>query len=169
MELFEAIRTRRSIRKFAPGGVAPEDLETMLRAAMMAPSAGNAQPWHFVVVDDRALLDAVPAFSPYAAMAKHAPLGILICGDLSQEKYPGYWVQDCSAAMQNLLLAAHGLGYGAVWTGVYPMPDRVRGFKELLGLPHHLIPLGFAVMGRPDQSPSHPDRYAPAKITRNKG
>ncbi len=169
MELFEAIRTRRSIRKYAPGDVSPEDLETILRAAMMAPSAGNAQPWRFVVVDDRALLDKIPSFSPYAAMAKSAPLGILVCGDLSQEKYPGYWVQDCAAAMQNLLLAAHGLGYGAVWTGVYPMPDRIKGFSDLLQLPPHVIPLGFAVLGRPGQSPNHPDRYDPSRITHNRG
>jgi len=169
MELFEAIRTRRSIRKYAPGDVSPEDLETILRAAMMAPSAGNAQPWRFVVVDDRGLLDKIPSFSPYAAMAKSAPLGILVCGDLSQEKYPGYWVQDCAASMQNLLLAAHGLGYGAVWTGVYPMPDRIKGFSDLLQLPPHVIPLGFAVLGRPGQSPNHTDRYDPSKITHNKG
>ncbi len=167
MDVFEAMLTRRSIRAFAPGEVTPEDLEEMLSAAMMAPSAGNAQPWQFVVVDDRAILDAVPEFSPYAAMAKQAPLGVLVCGDLSQEKYPGYWVQDCSAAIQNLLLAAHGLGYGAVWTGVYPMPDRVLGFKKLLSLPHHIIPLGFVVIGRPGQRPKHRDRYDEAKIHRN--
>ncbi|EPR44747.1 nitroreductase [Desulfovibrio sp. X2] len=167
MEILDALHTRRSIRKFTADPVAPEDIRTMLEAAMMAPSAGNAQPWQFILVDDRSLLSKVPSFSPYAAMAAHAPLGVLVCGDLSLEKYPGYWVQDCSAAMQNLLLAAHGLGYGAVWTGVTPMPDRIRGFRELLSLPPHVIPLGFAVVGRPDQQPKQPERFDLAKVHSN--
>ncbi len=126
----KAIHSRRSIRKFEDKAVSEENIKDILSAAMMAPSAGNAQPWQFVVVDDRDKLNAVPDINEYAAMAKNAPLGILVCGDLSLEKYAGYWVQDCSAAIQNLLLATHAKGLGAVWTGIHPIEGRVQGFKN---------------------------------------
>lgn len=164
MDVFSAIHGRRSIRKYTDQPVSEADLRDMLAAAMAAPSAGNAQPWRFVVVDDRKLLEAVPAFSPYAAMAAKAPLGILICVDLSAEKYPGLWPQDCSAAMQNLLLAAHAKGLGAVWTAVQPMQDRADGFSRLLSLPENIVPFGFAVIGHPAQELAPQDRYDEAKI-----
>lgn len=164
MELFEAIHTRRSIRKFEDAPVSDETVREILEAAMNAPSAGNAQPWHFVVVRDRALREAVPSFSPYAGMVAHAPLGILVCAELPLEKYPGYWVQDCSAATQNLLLAAHGKGLGAVWTGVHPMRDREEGFRKLLGLPETVMPLAFVVLGHPAQESGRRDRFRPERI-----
>jgi len=101
MQPLDAIHTRRSIRKYTDAPVSPEQVETLLRAAMAAPSAGNAQPWQFVVATDPALLAQVAALHPYIAMAAKAPLGILVCGDTRVEKYPGYWVVDCSAAVQN--------------------------------------------------------------------
>jgi len=128
---------------------------------MSAPSAGNQQPWHFIVVNERVLLDRIPEFSPYAAMCRQAPLGILVCGDTTLEKYPGYWIQDCSAATQNLLLAAHDLGLGAVWTGVYPREERIRGFREAFKLPDHILPLAFVVIGYPGLS-AHSRRIASA-------
>lgn len=167
MELFEAIHTRRSVRSFGPGEITQEQLRTLLGAAMTAPSAGNAQPWQFIVVTDRELLDAVPAFSQYASMARKAPMGILVCGDTSLEKYPGYWVQDCAAATQNLLLAARGLGLGAVWTGVHPMEDRMAGFRKLLNLPEHVMPLSFIVVGHPAQEQKHQDRFNPERVRVN--
>ena len=124
MELFAAMHTRRSIRKFTSQPVSDDDIRKILEAAMMAPSAGNAQPWQFIVVRDRAKLNQIKDINPYAAMAGKAPLGILVCGDLSLEKYQGFWVQDCSAAVQNMILAVHGSGLGSVWTGIYPMQDR---------------------------------------------
>jgi len=167
MELMDALFTRRSIRKYQDRPIPPELIQELLAAAMAAPNAGNAQAWQFVVVTDRALLDRVPGFSPYAAMARNAPAGILVCGDLSLEKYPGYWVQDCSAAMQNLLLAAHDKGLGAVWTGVHPMQDRVDGFRALLGLPGHVVPLGFAVLGYPAQEARREDRFRQDRVHMN--
>lgn len=167
MELFEAIHTRRSVRMFEPGAITDEQLRVLLGAAMTAPSAGNAQPWQFVIVTDRDLLDAVPGFSQYAAMARKAPMGILVCGDTSLEKYPGYWVQDCAAATQNLLLAARGLGLGAVWTGVHPMEDRKAGFRKLLGLPEHVIPLSFVVIGQAGHEQKHQDRYNADRVHLN--
>ena len=167
MEVMEALRTRRSIRKFQDKAVPPEMVREMLEAAMMAPSAGNAQPWHFVVVDDRTRLDAMADLHPYIQMVTQAPLGILVCGDLTKEKYTGYWVQDCSAAMENLLLAAHGLGLGAVWTAIHPMEDRVTAYKTLFNLPEHVIPLGFAPMGWPTRQPSSQSRFKLDRVHHN--
>lgn len=167
MDVFEAIYTRRSIRKYEDKVISEDLVKELLGAAMMAPSAGNAQPWQFVIVDDREKLDGIPEYSQYAVMAKHAPLGILVCGDLSLEKYPGYWVQDCSAAIQNLLLAIHAKGLGAVWTGVYPMEERVEGFKKNFNLPEKVIPLGFIVIGWPAQESKKKDRYKEERVHKN--
>ena len=167
MDVRQAIMTRRSIRKFEDRPVPEAMVREILEAAMMAPSAGNAQPWYFVVVDDRTLLDEAAGVLPYAKMAAHAPLAIAVCADLSLEKYPGYWVQDCSAAMQNLLLAAHGLGLGAVWTGVHPVEERVADVKRLLNLPDGVIPLGLAVLGWPAQHPESKNRFREDRVHRN--
>lgn len=167
MDLIHAIFTRRSIRKFHPDPVSASDIQEILSAAMMAPSAGNEQPWQFVVITDRAKLDAVVPIHPYAAMAAHAPLAVLVCGDLSLEKYAGFWIQDCSAAMQNLLLAAHAKGLGAVWCGVYPLNDRVDGFRALFQLPDHVIPMGLAVIGWPAYQPESKNRFRPERVHAN--
>jgi nitroreductase len=168
MNTIEAIRTRRSIRQYTEESVSAELIEELLRAAMCAPSAGNGQPWQFVVVDDRGLLDQVPSVSPFAAMCKQAPLAILVCGDTTEEKYPGFWVQDCSAAIMCMLLAAHEKGLGAVWTGAHPMPDRVTGLKKLFGLPENVIPLGLVVIGHPAKTASQKDRYQEERVHHNK-
>lgn len=167
MEIFEAINTRRSIRKYEDKPVADELIRTALAAAMMAPSAGNAQPWQFVVVNEREKLDATANLHPYLTMAAKAPAGILVCADKSLEKYPGYWVQDCSAAMQNLLLALHGQGLGAVWTGIHPMEDRIKAFKAAFNLPEQVEPLGFVILGWPAQEPTSKSRFQEDRIHYN--
>jgi nitroreductase len=164
LDVIEAIHTRRSIRKFQQKPVSNELVRDLLTAAMSAPSAGNQQPWQFVVITSSELLAKVPAINPYAAMAKEAPLAILICGDLALEKFPGYWVQDCSAATQNLLLAAHGKGLGAVWTGIYPLGDRVDGFKKLCNLPEEVVPLALVVIGYPAQTLKREDRFRADRV-----
>jgi len=135
---------------------------------MYAPSAGNQQPWHFVVVDDRALLDAVPSFHPHAAMCREAACAILVCADPALEKYPGLWVQDCAAATQNILLAAHELGLGSVWLGCYPRPERVEGFRRLVGLPPEIIPFAMIALGYPAQTLATPERFNPDRVHRNR-
>lgn len=167
MDVFEAIHSRRSIRKYEDKPVSEKIIKEILGAAMMAPSAGNAQPWQFVIVDDREKMEMVASINKYATMAKKAPMGILVCGDLSLEKYPGYWSQDCSAAVQNLLLAAHAKGLGAVWTGVYPDEERIPNFKKLFNLPEQIIPLGFIVIGHPAQESKKKDRYNEDRVHRN--
>ncbi len=164
MDLFEAIHHRRSVRKFEDRPVSEDHVRKMLEAAMMAPSAGNQQPWQFIVVRDRERLGKVKSINPYAGMAEEAPLGILVCGDLRLEKFEGFWVQDCSACIQNLLLAVHGLGLGAVWTGIYPMVERVNGFRDLFGLPEQVIPLALVVIGHPAERIKSDSRYREDRI-----
>lgn len=167
MDILSAIHTRRSVRAFTGEPVSGADLKILLDAAMAAPSAGNAQPWQFIIVDDRSLLEQIPAINPYAAMAGKAPLGILVCGDARAEKYPGFWVQDCSAAIQNLLLSALARGLGTVWTGVYPIEERVTAFRDLLGIPEHVVPLGFIVVGHPKAEQKTLSRFDEQKVHRN--
>lgn len=167
MNTLEAIGTRRSIRKYTNQPVSPDLIKELLSAAMSAPSAGNQQPWQFVVIDRREILGQAPNINPNAAMCRQAAVAILICGDTSLEKFPGFWVQDCSAATQNLLLAAHEKGLGAVWTGIYPMEDRVRGFRELLSLPQQIIPLALVAVGHPAQLLGPENRYREERIHYN--
>jgi nitroreductase len=167
MDILTALHCRRSIRRYTKEPVSQDHIRILLDAAMIAPSAGNSQPWQFIVLDDPALLAKAPGINPFAAMAVEAPLGVLVCGDLKAEKFPGYWVQDCSAAIENLLLAATGLGLGAVWTGIYPIDERVRGFRELCALPEHIVPLGLVVVGHSDIAPESVSRYDPAKVRHN--
>ncbi len=167
MEVLEAIHTRRSVRKYQDKPISDELIKELLSAAMVAPSAGNAQPWHFIVVDDREKLAGVKDYSEFAGMAAHAPLGIIICGDLSLEKYPGYWIQDCASATQTLLLAVRGKGLGAVWTGIYPKEDRIKGFTEHFNLPENVIPLSFVIIGWPDQEQKYKDRYKEERVHKN--
>lgn len=158
------IHARRSIRKYTAEAVSEADVTELLEAAMAAPSAGNQQPWHFIVIRDRSLLNAIPGFHPHAGMALQAPVGILVCGDPALEKHPGYWVQDCAAATENLLLAVTAKGLGAVWCGVYPKPERVEGFTRLLGIPAPVIPFSFVPIGHPGESKPPARRYNPERV-----
>ena len=137
-------------------------------AAMQAPSARNQQPWQFVVIDDQTTLAEIPKFMPNAPMAATAPLAILACGDLSLEKSEGYWVVDCAAATQNMLLAAHALGLGAVWCGVYPREPRMEGLRRLLDLPENVIAHSLVVLGYPGEQVQPQDRYRPERVHRNR-
>ena len=167
MDTLEAIRTRRSIRAYEEKPVPEELIRQLLGAAMMAPSARNAQPWHFVIVDDRKLLREIARINPNAQMAERAPMAILVCGDLQLELSPGYWVVDCAAAVENMLLAARALGLGAVWTGVYPREARMKGLRRLLDIPDQVIPHSLVVLGYPAEHPPSEDRYRPDRVRRN--
>jgi len=164
MDVLQAILTRRSVRRYQTTPVPEPLVEKLLAAAMSAPSARNSQPWRFVVIDDRTLLDQVPAINPYAEMARRAPLAILICADPSLEKSPGYWMLDCAAAAQNMLLAAHGLGLGAVWCGVYPRPPRSKGSAASWACPRRSFPTASLCWATCESHPRE-DRFQPDRVS----
>jgi len=164
MDAMQAILSRRSIRQYTSQPVPVELLEQALRGAMSAPSAGNQQPWQFIVVQEREKLDAIPRFHPYAEMVKAASAAVLVCGDLRQEVHKDFWVQDCSAATENLLLSLHALGLGAVWVGVYPRSERVEGFRELFAIPEGIIPFALVPLGYPAESKPPSERFDQARI-----
>lgn len=164
VDAIEAILSRRSIRRYTPEPVPADVVRKILEAGMSAPSAGNEQPWHFVVITARRILDEIPRFHPYAEMLKEAPVAILVCGDRRLERYRDHWIQDCSAATQNLLLAAHALGLGAVWVGIYPAEDRVIRIRTLVSLPSSVVPLCLVPLGYPAERVPRGDRYDPSRV-----
>ncbi len=159
MDAITALLSRRSIRRYTGEPVAEEALETILRAAMAAPSAGNQQPWRFIVVRDPERLAAVAGTSPFAGMLAEAALGIVVCGDTADLRHEVMWQQDCAAAVENALLAAHALGLGAVWLGYYPKMERVAPLKELLGIPEGVEPMAVLSIGHPAEEKGPSERY----------
>jgi len=164
MDTIEAIMTRRSIRKYTGDRVPAEVVEQLLRAGMAAPSAANEQPWHFVVITERKTLVQVPTFHPHAHMVKEAALAILVCNDSDLELTKGRGVLDCSAATQNILLAAHDLGLGAVWVGIFPVEERMNGMRKLLNMPTRIVPISLVSIGYTDERPRMEDRFKPERV-----
>lgn len=168
--VLDNIATRTSIRDYEERKVEKDKIEKMLRAAMAAPTAMNKQPWHFVVVDKRDVLDALAKVNPYAKMLKKAPLAIVVCGDTDKMIEGGgrdFWIQDASAATENLLLAAHAMGLGAVWTGAYPSEERCKGISGVLSLSDNLIPLNMIVIGYPAENPQPKEKFKEENISYN--
>ncbi len=167
MDALEAILSRRSVRRFSDRPVDRAQLVSLVRAAMSAPSAMDMRPWAFIVVTDREILASLARGLPYAAMAAQAQAAVVVCGVLSRlrpESPPDYWVQDCSAATENLLVAAHALGLGAVWTGVHPREERVRVVRSVLGLPDDVIPLNLIPLGYPGCETETKDKFDPSLV-----
>ncbi len=168
--VLDNIATRTSIRDYEARPVEKEKIEKMLRAAMAAPTAMNKQPWHFVVVDQRNVLDALAGANPYAKMLKKAPLAIVVCGNTDKMIEGGgrdFWIQDASAATENLLLAAHAMGLGAVWTGAYPSEERCISISKVLSLSDNLIPLNMIVVGYPAEQPQPKQKFKEENISYN--
>jgi len=166
--MLNTILTRRSIRKFKKKQLKSDDLETILKAAMAAPTAGNSQIWEFIVINDRVLLNAIQNFHPYAEMVLQAPLAILVCANLQREKYKDRWPLDCAAASENILLAAHALELGAVWVGIYPDEKRMKEMSKLLELPSFIKPVSLIPIGYADEMKPESNRYDRDKIHFNK-
>jgi nitroreductase len=165
MDTLKAIMARRSVRDFIYDPLSKVDIQDLLKAGMQAPSAKNEQPWHFVVIDEPDVLHAIPEFHPYSEMLWDVPLAILVCSELKLDE--GSAVQDCSAATQNILLAAHAKGLGAVWLGIYPNPKRVSGMEELLGLPEGIYPVSLIAIGHPASQPDPEDRFKEDRVHYN--
>jgi nitroreductase len=163
----EIIYRRRSIRKYTDEAVPRDALEDIIRAGMNAPSAGNQQPWQFVIIDERTLLERITQIHPYAQMLHQAPAAILVCGDLEREKHEGYWVQDCSAAVENMLLEIVDQGLGGVWLGVYPREERVAGIRDLLGIPGNIVPFALISLGHPAEDKGPKNEFHGERIRRN--
>ena len=163
----QTIMTRTSVRAFLDRSVSDETIELLLKAAMAAPSAKNSQPWAFVVIKNRALLEKLGASLPNAKMTATAPAAVVICGDLDKA-LPGeareYWIQDAAAATENFLLAAHALGLGAVWTGVHPISERIRILKDTLKLPENVEPFCLIPFGWPAAPAAVKEKWDPAIV-----
>lgn len=161
------IMSRTSVRFYEKTPIEDAKIEMLLKAAMAAPTAGNKQPWKFIVIKDKDILHSISANLNTMKMAENAPLAIVVCGDLDNT-FPGdgrdYWVQDTSAATENLLLAAHASGLGAVWCGIYPMPERIEFLQQLLHLPGNIVPLNVIPIGYPADTQPAKDKWKPENI-----
>jgi len=170
-QAIDNIMTRVSVREFTGEKISAEQIDTLLRAAMAAPSAINKQPWAFIVVTDEAVIAQLGEALPYSRCANHPAVAIIPCGDLSKA-IPGemgaFWINDVSAATENLLLAAHAMGLGAVWTGLHPDMNRAGMVQQMLGLPAHIIPLCVVPVGVPAEQPEIKDKYNEANIHYNR-
>jgi nitroreductase len=160
----KTIFARRSIREYTSDPVEEQDVRLLLEAAMAAPSASNRKPWHFIVVTRREALQHLAKVHPYGSMLAGAALCIAVCGD--PHISPKYWVQDCSAATENLLLAASALDLGAVWLGVHPRTDRLRSIREALRVPEEIVPLNLISIGHPAEGKEPRTQYDEARIHR---
>ena len=168
--VIDNIMTRVSVREFTGEKISAEQIDTLLHAAMAAPSAINKQPWAFIVVTDEAVIAQLGEALPYSRCSNHPAVAIIPCGDLSKA-IPGemgaFWVNDVSAATENLLLAAHAMGLGAVWTGLHPDMNRAKMVQDMLGLPEHIIPLCVVPVGIPAEQPEIKDKFKPENIHYN--
>ena len=163
MNLEEGILTRRSIRKYQKNNrISKEDTEALLNMAMHAPSALNTQPWEFIVVDDQNVFNKIMAVHPYCSFLKDASLAIVVCGNLKEQHKDNYWMGDCAAATENLLLGAHARGLGGCWCGIYPTEERMQAFHKLFGLPEYVQPFSLVVVGYPAEEPKQPERHKEA-------
>lgn len=164
----ENILTRKSVRQFTAEPVTEAQIDTLLRCAMAAPSAVNFQPWEFIVVTDRALLDTIGSRFPNTRISENVQVAFVMCGNM-EKTFPGapdFWIDDVSAATENLLLAAHSMGLGAVWCGIFHT-EKVAGLQEILSLPGHIVPLCVVPVGHPAEDPEVKDKYKPENIHYN--
>jgi nitroreductase len=165
-DVLTVIHSRKSVRQYTDQKVSREQLETLVRAGMAAPTAMNRQPWAFIAIDSREILDSLAAELGGNKILLGAPSAIVVCGDLNKAvpSLPDYWVQDCSAATQNILLAAEGIGLGAVWIGIFPREERVSAVKKVTHLPEHLVPLNIIAIGYPTGSEQPKDKWKPENL-----
>lgn len=169
MTAIEAIMTRTSVRHYTDQAISQDTIEIILRAAMAAPTAVNRQPWEFIVIESKESMRRLMSACPHAKMLDEASAAIVPCVNLSEvidgeTAERGFWIQDVSAATENLLIAAHALGIGAVWTGVYPDSTRVKAVQSQLNMPDSILPLAVVPMGYPAGEQQPKNKWNPAKV-----
>lgn len=164
--MIQPIIGRRSIRKYTDQSVTDAEVRALLEAAMSAPSAMATDPWRFLVLRDCASRAALAELLPYGKMLNDAAVGFVVCGDLAKAHHQdlSYLLQDCSAAVENLLLAAHALGLGGVWLGVHPNEDRIAGIRARFGVPATILPIAAISLGHPAEQPAARTRYTDAYV-----
>jgi len=167
MDAIEAILSRRSIRKYSNKSISDSLIKELIKIGMSAPSAGNEQPWHFIVISDPQILKKIPIFHPHSQMLKEANAAITVCLDTKFETYKGMGFQDCSAATENILIAIHAKGLGGVWLGIYPREERINGMRQLLNIPEHVVPFSLISIGYPAEYKQREDRYKDSRVHYN--
>lgn len=168
MEIQEVLLNRRSIRKYKDQKISKDDLNSILKAAMYAPSAMNLQAWQFILIDDKNVLIETIKSIHYAEMLKQSAAAILVCGDSAIEKNESWLLQNCSAAIQNILLSAHGLGIGSCWIAIHGMDDVYKNIKSQFKLPENIVPVSLISLGYPDETVTTEERFKQDKIHYNK-
>jgi len=166
-ETLKTIFNRKSIRSFIDKPIPKEIINVLLRAGMAAPSAKNRQLWEFFLIDDKNILKDLSEKLPHAKMLVQTPAAIMICGDTEDKYESGFWDQDCSAATENILLAAESLSLGAVWIGIYPREDRVKIIQDIFKLPKNIVPLNVVPVGYPNEDPELINKWNPSKLHHN--
>lgn len=169
--VIKSIMSRTSVRSYTDQTIQKKDLETIVKTGMSAPTAVNKQPWAFVVIDNKEMMNKLAEQLKNASMLKNAAAAIVVCGDLSLAltgEGQEYWIQDCSAATENILLAAHSMGFGAVWCGIYPNKERMKVLYSELSLPENVIPLNIIPIGVPDKKNEPKDKWKPERLHWNK-
>lgn len=164
MDAIEAILNRRSVRSFQKKAISQDIQKTLLECAMHAPSAMNQQPWQFILIEDATTLSKISLIHPHAEMTSEAALAVVVCGDMRLTKTDDFWIQDCSAATQNLMVAAQAFGIGSVWAGIYPRDEIVKNFHKFLHLPKEVIPFSLIVLGYPDREPQKVERFHKERV-----
>lgn len=167
---YRNIIERTSVRRFTDQPVSADLQQALLHAAMSAPTGVNKQPWEFILVDDKALLSQLAEALPYAKMTAQAPMAIVVCGNPDRfldGEDATLWEQDLSASSENILLAAHALGLGAVWTCLYPHHDRVEPVRKILGIEERVIPFNLIPVGYPLTDHAPMDKWHPERVHYN--
>lgn len=164
MNFEEILINRRSIRRYTSKKIDSASIRKLIKAAMYAPSAVNKRPWHFIVVEDKEKMEEVMKIHANAKMLKEASHAILVCGDEQLQHDDGFWIADCGAATQNLLLAAHGSGIGSCWIGIYPREQRMNDISYLFNLPKHIKPFALVSLGYPAEEKRLPERFEEGKV-----
>ncbi len=170
-QTLETIFSRKSVRSYTNQPVTKEQLNTLVKAAMAAPTAVDKRPWEFIVITEKNILAQLALVLPYAQMANNAAAGIIVLGNIEKQwggKDSQFWIMDCSAATENILLAAESMGLGAVWTAIYPDRERIEAVRKIFGFPEILVPLNFIPIGIPTGEEKPKNKYNPEQIHWNK-